>query len=254
MEIQKIFSNTEDENEKLYSVLMTEDEVALFSEFQKEFARRDYEGLSNKGKENLAKRRSEYAKELKAAHSKSMNDISRIDPSKVDNLHTRGSFSGGGVRSGYDAITTKGISYDENFKQLHKNNVNNQLLGASSKAKKIMRDEVMTPEMSNNISEGILAKNRGDKKKFIRDSKLKESDAIAKKNFQDRVVAYKQSNRLKRSQESIAKHAEKAKELKNLKNKRIVSKTVLGAAAGIGLAYGGKKLYDHYKKKNDKEN
>lgn len=37
MEIQKIFSNTEDENEKLYSVLMTEDEVALFSEFQKEF-------------------------------------------------------------------------------------------------------------------------------------------------------------------------------------------------------------------------
>ena len=37
MEIQKIFSNTEDENEKLYSVLMTEDEVAFYSEFQKEF-------------------------------------------------------------------------------------------------------------------------------------------------------------------------------------------------------------------------
>ena len=34
MEIQKIFSNTEDENEKLYSVLMTQDEVALYSEFQ----------------------------------------------------------------------------------------------------------------------------------------------------------------------------------------------------------------------------
>ena len=37
MEIQKIFSNTEDENEKLYSVLMTEGEVAFYSEFQKEF-------------------------------------------------------------------------------------------------------------------------------------------------------------------------------------------------------------------------
>ena len=37
MEIQKIFSNTEDENEKLYSVLMTENEVAFYSEFQKEF-------------------------------------------------------------------------------------------------------------------------------------------------------------------------------------------------------------------------
>lgn len=37
MEIQKIFSNVEDEVEKLYSVLMTKDEVAAFSEFQKEF-------------------------------------------------------------------------------------------------------------------------------------------------------------------------------------------------------------------------
>ena len=37
MEIQKIFSNTEDENEKLYSVIMDEEELALYSEFQKEF-------------------------------------------------------------------------------------------------------------------------------------------------------------------------------------------------------------------------
>lgn len=37
MEIQKIFSNLEDPEENLYSVLMDEDELALFSEFQKEF-------------------------------------------------------------------------------------------------------------------------------------------------------------------------------------------------------------------------
>ena len=37
MEIQKIFSNTEDENEKLYSVIVGEEELALYSEFQKEF-------------------------------------------------------------------------------------------------------------------------------------------------------------------------------------------------------------------------
>lgn len=36
MEIQKIFSNVEDEGEKLYSVLMTEDEVALYSEMIEE--------------------------------------------------------------------------------------------------------------------------------------------------------------------------------------------------------------------------
>ena len=38
MEIQKIFSNTENEEENLYSVLMTEDEVVLYSEFQSKFA------------------------------------------------------------------------------------------------------------------------------------------------------------------------------------------------------------------------
>ena len=38
MEIQKIFSNIEDPEETLYSVLMSEDEIiSLFSEFQKEF-------------------------------------------------------------------------------------------------------------------------------------------------------------------------------------------------------------------------
>ena len=38
MEIQKIFSNIEDPEETLYSVLMSEDEINLFSEIQKEFA------------------------------------------------------------------------------------------------------------------------------------------------------------------------------------------------------------------------
>ena len=37
MEIQKIFSNIEDLEENLYSVLMSEEELSLFSELQKEF-------------------------------------------------------------------------------------------------------------------------------------------------------------------------------------------------------------------------
>ena len=37
MEIQKVFSNIEDPEETLFSVLMSEDEIALFSEIQKEF-------------------------------------------------------------------------------------------------------------------------------------------------------------------------------------------------------------------------
>lgn len=37
MEITKIFSNIEDPEENLYSVLMSEEELSLFSEIQKEF-------------------------------------------------------------------------------------------------------------------------------------------------------------------------------------------------------------------------
>ena len=37
MEIQKVFSNIEDPEENLYSVLISEEELSLFSEFQKEF-------------------------------------------------------------------------------------------------------------------------------------------------------------------------------------------------------------------------
>lgn len=247
MEIQKVFSNIEDPEENLYSVLMSEDEIALYSEFQRDFARKDYEGLSNKGKEILAKRRSEYAKELKTAHSKIMNDLSNLDPSKIDTLTTNGEFSGGGIKSRYTANTVKGHMYDNSFKQLHKNNVNKSLLDVSSKAKNIMRNEVNTPEMRDNITKGIIGKNRGDSRKFIRDQKLKEANSTAEKDFQNKVTAYKQRN----SQKSIAKHVEKANELKKLKNKRIAGKAALGTAAAVGLAYGGKKLYDHYKKEEE---
>ena len=41
MEIQKVFSNIEDSEENLYSVLMSEDEIALFSEYMPQLTRYD---------------------------------------------------------------------------------------------------------------------------------------------------------------------------------------------------------------------
>lgn len=48
MKIQKIFSNIENEEEKLYSVLMTEDEITLFSELHQ--IRKGIVNLRNKAK------------------------------------------------------------------------------------------------------------------------------------------------------------------------------------------------------------
>lgn len=40
MIIEKVFSNIEEESEKLYSILLSEDEAAIFSEFQKEYSKK----------------------------------------------------------------------------------------------------------------------------------------------------------------------------------------------------------------------
>lgn len=53
MEIQKIFSNTENEEEKLYSVSMSEDEINLYSQFQKEFNSKAQKALRKKYEEKL---------------------------------------------------------------------------------------------------------------------------------------------------------------------------------------------------------
>lgn len=47
MEIQKVFSNIEDPEETLYSVLMNEEELSLFSELQKEFNSKSMKALRN---------------------------------------------------------------------------------------------------------------------------------------------------------------------------------------------------------------
>ena len=40
MIIEKVFSNIEEESEKLYSIILSEDEAALFIEFQKEYSKK----------------------------------------------------------------------------------------------------------------------------------------------------------------------------------------------------------------------
>ena len=76
MEIQRIYSEVDTE-ERLYSVLMNEEELALFSEYQKEFARKDYEGLSKKNAEKLKKFRDEMAKNLLEARKRANESFAK---------------------------------------------------------------------------------------------------------------------------------------------------------------------------------
>ena len=55
MEIQKIFSNIEDPEENLYSVLMSEDEVALFKEFSDKMSDEEYKAANKKVSKDASK-------------------------------------------------------------------------------------------------------------------------------------------------------------------------------------------------------
>ena len=57
MEITKIFSNVEDPEENLYSVLMSEEELFLFSEIQKEFSSKAQKELRRKWELEQAEKR-----------------------------------------------------------------------------------------------------------------------------------------------------------------------------------------------------
>lgn len=55
MEIQKVFSNIEDPEENLYSVLMTEEEVALFKEFSDKMSDEEYKTAGKKISKDVSK-------------------------------------------------------------------------------------------------------------------------------------------------------------------------------------------------------
>ena len=170
MIIEKVFSNIEEESEKLYSILLSEDETALFSEFQKEF------------------------------NSKAQKELRR----KFDTEHA--GKLGNNIRS-------------KVFIGRHKNQ--------DSRYDDPLYFKQKFPDM---------AKTRGlNKLHFKKDQKMREEQF--KKHLESSDSIFKDSTR-------------KAKELRDLKNKRIIGKTALGVAGVTGAAIIGKKLLDKKKKEN----
>ncbi len=80
MEITKIFSNNQD-NKRLYTVLMNDDELRLYSEFQKEFARRDYEGLTSEQASKLKDYRNQIAKNFQNSRKDIQNSMKKLENS-----------------------------------------------------------------------------------------------------------------------------------------------------------------------------
>ena len=262
MEIQKIFSNIEDPEENLYSVLLDETEVILFSEFQKEYARKDYEGLTNSEKEILRKKRGAYAKSLKKTYDDLKKGSNELDYGSFETATAKGDFSGGGVRTRIEVNTSKNGRKAEAFQKAHDSAVTDALLGESKKAKEIMRKESFKPGHDQNVETGRFGNFRGRNRNSFKDSQSEvghyNKNYKINEDLKARTEAYKikkaekAAERAAKSQASIAKHAEKAKSLRKLKNiKRGVAGVAIGAGT-LGVGYGIKKALEK-KKKNSEE-
>ena len=240
---------------------------------QKEFANRDYEGLSEMQKDVLRKKRSDYAKALR-------NKIHEIDKNTSDirqswdSVNSKGHVTGGGVKSHYEFKTAQGNSRAD-FLKNYKNNARRALLDSSQSAKEVMKEDVKNLPIDNSSNARFKHLEREIDKKL-------HNDPLLTKPFKDRVESYKidkqfkkiQEERAKRkeekaakeaakkaSKESIAKHEAKAAELRAKKEaaeklKGNLKKGGIGALAiggTVAAGYGAKKLYDKKKSKESEK-
>ena len=104
---------------------------------------------------------------------------------------------------------------------------------SNSVAKELNRDSII-PVPSNNVNDIKVHYGRVNNK-FSHNDPLADCGKVPGDTIRNRNVM-----------RELRQEKEKAKKLKNIKTG---SKIALGTAAGLGLVYGGKKVYDHYKEK-----
>ena len=264
---------------KVFSLLNVEGEDRYFSttdyiqdgEEVRLFARADYEGLTNKEKDMLRKKRGEFAKNLNQHYRDSMKKIDRIDPKTSDIFSSRGVVRGGGVITEWEQSTHKNGLKPEEFVKEHKRNVTNQMLEGSKDRGKILREQVieatsgkdldgtraLSREAKRVISEGNQL--RGDLRKSSKDIQRSIDRDKARDAFKKRVEEYK-ANKAKLVASNEGKQTIKAVE-KAVSNegKQVVKKGLSKAGkvglgiAGVSAAAGGYALYRHNKNKRNKK-
>ena len=222
MEIQKIFSELGGE-EKLYSISLDETEMILFSEFQKEFARKDYEGLTPAQQAHLKNKRDHAAEMLKKERNtirEIINKDLRDYPSQVEGR----------------TKNTKGL-----------------FLGAATKAKK-PKEGYLGVEMTYGGDESSRVwRKKGQSLKSYKQDRIKQANSDLKNSWDK--VKHRLKEQVIEDVDGLNKQYEGKsipKYLTTKPTKKISkSKVALGVAGVTGAAVIGKKIYD--KKKKDKK-
>lgn len=223
MIIEKVFSNVEEESEKLYSILLSEDEAVLFSEFQREFARKDYEGLTPAQQAHLKNKRDHAAEMLKTERN--------------------------GIRKVIDKDLKEFPSQTEGRTKQSKG----LFLGAATKAKRPRKEGYLGLKITYGEDESSRVwRKKGQSLESYKQDRIKQANSDlknswdkAKRHLRKQVIEDVDGLNKQYEGQSIPKH------LTTKPTKKISkSKTALGVAGVTGAAIIGKKLLDKKKKEN----
>ena len=224
MEIQKIYSEIDTE-EKLFSVLLSEEELALFSEIQKEF--------NNKAqKARLRRLRLSEGRDTLSEMYEAINIASEKDKGIKKTSQKTG--------KSYESLFKKAQEKTNNLSEaaiIRNNRIENRL-----DLNTIHRDKLADKQTKAGFKSYKDKQNKEISK--IKESKRKEAEMKAKKAAESRA--------------SIARHEAKAAELRAkkvagqelVKNLKTAGKVGLGVAGAAGIGYGIKKAVDKKKKDN----
>ena len=228
---------------------------------QKEFARKDYEGLNEEEKKILKKNRSEYAKNLKKSYRQTMEDINKL-PNNNKVITSKLKFGGGGVSSNVNQRTASGVFDTKPIKELHKNGIRDTIINKTlPEVKQLLRGESVIE--AKQIADS--GNRKGKEAAAKRDIQVRQETSNLRNEFRDRVKKFKEEKaeaRRKASEESIAKHEAKAAGLRAKKEaaeklKGNLKKGGIGTLAiggTVAAGYGAKKLYDKKKSKESEKN
>lgn len=242
----------------------------------KYFASRDYEGLNEEGVTYLRRKRDKLAKKLNKARAnlrKQLDgDLSDVKTLRFNNrIDTDKGAKGIKLSTKVTTNVRGGLTNAEKASKHLKNTTKSLLISSDMVASKFRADAAskFDGKLENMFGSGTL----GFNSKFANGSKYKNQvvdlrelpvsaeqkrlERSVNKGFKDPLLVNKETrlNRLKKLKDSRASYNRHSEIAEKLRTKKALGKKLkkagyvgLGVAGVAGLAYGGKKLYDKYKK------
>lgn len=269
-------------------------------EQQKEFARADYEGLSEEGAAYLRKKRNKLAKNLREAKNTLLEQVAdketyAKDLKGVKTLKFNNRFDSDRGAKGIKVstkVTTKlnKLSRDIDKARAHYQNGVRSLLTSAKQITPELRAEAFRNVEGKSDLQNVPGTRLGavdywnldrtrenthitDLNKLPANAEQKRLERSANKGFKDPLLVNKETRlnrlkklrdsreRLKKLEDSHASYNRHSKIADELRAKKLMGQKLkkagyvgLGVAGAAGLAYGGKKLYDKYKKSNESDN